>query len=121
MAFDLLADPDWRQAANTDARGADMLVISTVSGSDLPVNVKHWLTACLTRKCGRLGASPNEQDGKCEMEIISIPPTSPIFQDAFIVNSEQNVLHVTSWRWLELLAVPKPIAESNQDLWEARQ
>lgn len=50
--FDLLADPDWCQFAALDAIKADLLIISASSGSDLPVAVRSWISACLARKRG---------------------------------------------------------------------
>lgn len=54
--FDLLADPDWAEFAAGDALRADLLVISTSGGSDLPAHVRSWVTACLARKRGGSGA-----------------------------------------------------------------
>jgi hypothetical protein len=48
--FDLLADPHWREAAAADARTADLLIIATGAGSDLPAAVRNWLEQCLAER-----------------------------------------------------------------------
>lgn len=50
--FDLLADPRFRDAVDTDADGADLFVISTSSVSEVPVAIARWVNACLARKHG---------------------------------------------------------------------
>lgn len=50
--FDLLADPDWRKCAASDALRADLIVVAASSPLALPRPVQSWLARCLARKQG---------------------------------------------------------------------
>jgi hypothetical protein len=50
--FDILGDPDPREFATADALNADMLIVSTIGGAELPGPVQRWLRYCLAMKCG---------------------------------------------------------------------
>lgn len=51
-SFELLTDPDWREAALRDAISADMLIIATSASGPLPAAVQQWVEFTFTRKQG---------------------------------------------------------------------
>ena len=50
--FDFVTDPKLREFAAADALKADLIIISTITRSDLPSAVQDWLLACLARMRG---------------------------------------------------------------------
>ena len=54
--FEFLEDPDWYSAAMADAIKADMLIISTATGSELTPTAESWIKMCLARKRGTSAA-----------------------------------------------------------------
>jgi len=50
--FDLLEHPDWAATATADGHTADLFIIATSDGSDLPAHVRSWMRSCLAQKRG---------------------------------------------------------------------
>lgn len=52
--FDVLSIPKLREMAACDAAEADIIIISSHGGSELPVPVRAWIDAWLNKECGAI-------------------------------------------------------------------